>query len=238
MRLRPFWGYYGGKFRLAPKYPKPRYQTIIEPFAGAAGYSLRYHDRDIILVEKYPVVAEMWRFLIGTTPQEVLRIPEAEHVDDLPSWVPEGARHLVGFCLNPATTAPSKSLSAGCKKLRTMGRRFQGWNAAHREYVAIQVPLVKHWRIIEGDYTKAPDVKATWFVDPPYQVAGKYYKAQPSDFSALGEWCLSRRGQLLVCENDGAKWLPFVPFVDAKSAANRKGTPNREALFYREKAEE
>jgi len=42
--LRPFWRYYGGKWRAAPSYPSPRCETIIEPFAGAAGYSLRYPD--------------------------------------------------------------------------------------------------------------------------------------------------------------------------------------------------
>ena len=236
MKLRPFWRYYGGKFRIAPKYPKPTHRAIIEPFAGAAGYSLHYHEHNVVLVEKYPVVAEIWRFLIGTTPQEVMRIPEVEHVDDLPSWVPEGGRYLVGFAMNSATTTPCKSLSAGCRKMRLMGRKYQGWNAAHRETVASQIPLVRHWRIIEGDYTQAPNVEATWFIDPPYQVAGRHYKAQPGDFASLGRWCLERKGQVMVCENVGAEWLPFSHFVDTKSASKRNGTPNREALFYTETA--
>ena len=88
MRAFPFWCYYGGKFRAAPRYPKPAYGTIIEPFAGAAGYALRYPDLEVILVERYAVVAEMWRYLIGTTPEDVRRIPTVEHVDDLPGWVP------------------------------------------------------------------------------------------------------------------------------------------------------
>jgi len=33
--LKPFWQYYGGKWRAAPHYPKPRHDTIVEPFAGA-----------------------------------------------------------------------------------------------------------------------------------------------------------------------------------------------------------
>ena len=49
--LRPFWAYYGGKWRAAPRYPRPMHDTIIEPFAGAAGYSLRYPDRNVVLVE-------------------------------------------------------------------------------------------------------------------------------------------------------------------------------------------
>ena len=39
--LKPFWRYYGGKYRAAPAYPPPRLGTIVEPFAGSAGYSLR-----------------------------------------------------------------------------------------------------------------------------------------------------------------------------------------------------
>src|SRR5208337_3940382 len=128
MRAFPFWRYYGGKFRAAPRYPKPIYRTIVEPFAGAAGYALRYPDYDVILVERYAVLAEMWRFLIGTTPEEVRRIPTVEHVDDLPRWVPDGARSLVGFAMNAATVSPCKQLSAGRKKLTAMGYRCEGWN--------------------------------------------------------------------------------------------------------------
>jgi len=32
--------YYGSKSKLAQHYPTPKYDTIVEPFAGAAGYSL------------------------------------------------------------------------------------------------------------------------------------------------------------------------------------------------------
>src|SRR6185436_18084338 len=167
-KLAPFWRYYGGKFRSAPRYPQPAYDTIIEPFAGAAGYALRHHDRKVLLVERYPIVAELWRFLIAVKESEILRIPEVEHVDSLPSWIPQGGRILVGFSMNSAVTAPRKSLSAGRIKLRAMGRNFEGWNAAQRERVASQLHCIRHWRIIEGEYTLAPDVRATWFVDPPY----------------------------------------------------------------------
>jgi hypothetical protein len=49
-RLRPFFGYYGGKWRDAVKhYPPPEHTRIVEPFAASAGYSLRYPDRKVIL---------------------------------------------------------------------------------------------------------------------------------------------------------------------------------------------
>src|SRR5689334_5925034 len=87
--LKPFWRYYGGKWRAAPRYPTPLHDTIVEPFAGAAGYSLRYPDRRVILVDAYPVIAGMWRYLIRVSADEIRRIPEVEHVDALPSWVPQ-----------------------------------------------------------------------------------------------------------------------------------------------------
>ena len=33
------------------------------------------------------------------------------------------------------------------------------------------------------------------------------------DFTSLGEWCLERQGQLIVCENEGADWLQFQPLT-------------------------
>jgi hypothetical protein len=122
--LKPFWRYYGGKFRAAPRYPQPLHDTIVEPFAGAAGYSLRHFQRNIVLVEKYAVLAEMWRYLIGVSSAEVLAIPEVEHVDDLPASTPQGARWLVGFAMNAACATPCRQLSSGRKALRAQDVRL------------------------------------------------------------------------------------------------------------------
>lgn len=228
--LKPFWRYYGGKYRAAPKYPKPTHGKIVEPFAGAAGYSLRYPDLDITLVDKYPVIAEIWRYLIGTRSSEIRAIPTVTHVDDLPGWVPEGGRYLVGFTMNNAATAPRRSLSTGLRKLFEAGQRSQGWSEAMRERVASQVDRIRHWKVIEGSYEAAPDTEATWFVDPPYNnKAGSYYVHSDVDYVALANWCRSRRGQVIVCENEGATWLPFQPFATFKAGVNGKGS--REVIW-------
>lgn len=230
----PFWNYYGAKWRDAPHYPAPRHATIIEPFAGAAGYSLRYAERRVILVEKNPIVAAVWRWLIASAPVDVLAIPEVDHIDDLPASVCQEARWLVGFSLNDGTTAPRKALSAGRRKLREKGCHFQGWCAARRARVAAQVDSVKHWRIIEGDYTAAPGIDATWFVDPPYQLAGKYYphRLAAEDYAPLAAWCHDRKGQVIVCEAMGADWLPFAPFRVTRAGPTRQR--HAEAIWLRD----
>lgn len=224
--LRPFWRYYGGKYRAAPRYPRPMLDTIVEPFAGAAGYATRYAAHNVILIEKYQVIAEIWRYLIGVSASEILRIPaNVQHVDDLPLWVPQPARDLIGWWLNAATVSPRKQLSVGRKRLALTGRKFEGWTEATRARVASQVDHIRHWQIIEGDYTNAPDIAATWFIDPPYNNrAGSYYVESDVDYAKLARWCRGRSGQLIVCENEGATWLPFKYFATLKAGVNGKGS--------------
>lgn len=229
--MKPFFCYYGGKWRAAPKYPAPVFDTIVEPFAGAAGYSTRYADRRVILLEKDPTIAALWRFLIRARAPEVLAIPllaDDQTVDDLHGVAPE-ARSLVGFWLNKGTTHPCKRPSAW---MRGGLRPNQFWGEAIRERVASQVAAIKHWRVVEGSYVDVPrpTKAATWYVDPPYQRQGQYYRcgAREIDFAHLGAWCRSLRGQVMVCEQEGADWLPFQPFATIKANESRhgKGTCN------------
>lgn len=92
------------------------------------------------------------------------------------------------------------------------------WGEYARARIAEQVPAIRHWKVIEGDYTAAPDVVATWFIDPPY-VGARHYVARVTDYAELGAWCRSRRGLSIVCEQGGADWLPFKRFRKAKSIA-------------------
>ncbi len=57
-------------------------------------------------------------------------------------------------------------------------------------------------------------MKATWFVDPPYQNMGKLYKENKIDYQELGTYCRERLGQVMVCENEGADWLPFEKLTE------------------------
>lgn len=236
--LRPFWRYYGAKWRIAPRYPAPRHRTIVEPFAGAAGYSLRHPDREVILVEKYHVIAEIWRWLIAATPDEVRAIPCVDAIADLPAWVPDGGRWLVGFNLAVARQQPASVVSSNIVKRRadSAGRLVEGWTAARREQTALQVLRIKHWQIIEGDYSAAPDIEATWFIDAPYRgEAGRRYTCSSNhlDYPALGRWCRSRAGLRIVCEAPSATWLPFAAFGAVKGM---KPAGSGEAIWWADSA--
>lgn len=215
--LKPMFPYYGSKATLAPRYPAPRFDTVVEPFAGSACYSLLHYDRRVILLDSDPVVAGLWEFLIRVSPDEVKRIPiipRGGSVDILPvqEW-----RWLVGFWASPGSSGPR----------RTIGKRWRVWDERARLRVARQVPLIRHWVVRCADYHDAPDVAATWFIDPPYQRAGVYYVKSGLDYSDVGRYCVQRRGQVIVCENVGARWLPFQPFAVSRS---KMGT-SKEAIW-------
>lgn len=186
--------YFGSKARLASTYEAPRYPVIVEPFAGSAGYSCLHHTHAVILVEADARVVALWRQLMRMSPAEVLTIPAPQ----------VGVRSTDLLVMLRA--ASEHSLTGAY--ITVTERMVSRWGNLLRR-IADMIPKVQHWQIIEGDYTVAPDVEATWFVDPPYKGLRRGYAHRGIDYTALGEWCRSRRGQSIVCEQAGADWLPF-----------------------------
>lgn len=225
-----FFSYFGAKGRMASLYPDPEHSMIIEPFAGAAGYATRhmFKKTKVILADKSPIICGVWDYLIHATPAEIANLPilrQGQTVEDLGN-VPQEAKHFIGFWLTQSQTYPSKNIQS-----KAYG---SGWTPTIRGRTAQQLQYIRDWVVINCSYDALPDeysnAEATWFIDPPYIKAGKRYKCSAADidFTALGAWCMSRRGQVFVCEQRGATWLDFKALSVERNASNRD---NHEVLW-------
>tara|TARA_E500000178_G_C16999107_1_gene744769 strand:+ start:596 stop:1291 length:696 start_codon:yes stop_codon:yes gene_type:complete len=218
MRLKPFFSYYGGKYYLASSYPRPNYDTIIEPFAGSAQYALYHWRKNIRLFDLDENIVMLWDYLIHVKEREILSLDLSwDCIDD--SRLSSTQKILVGYWITQGSSTPKK------KKSSFFYINKIDW----RSRVASQLRYIRHWQIEKKSFEEIEDLKGTWFVDPPYQVAGKYYRCSKIDYPILSNWCLSRKGEIIVCENDGADWLPFQSFKDART---QKNTISKEVIYH------
>lgn len=228
-RLRPFFSYYGAKWRMAPLYPVPRYGELVETHAGSACYALLYPHLKVTLCDSDPVIAGIWQYLIRVKEAEILALPDVvQHIDELGSSAPQEARWLVGFWISRSRQHPSRRVSGW---MHQRGRRGRFWTETTRQRIAAQLRHIRHWRVIHGDHHVLANRPACWFVDAPYKGRpGKKYRHGSGriDYQDLGLWCRERLGQLIVCEAQGADWLPFEPLAVVQSNT-RKWSP--EAVY-------
>ncbi len=199
--------YYGAKTKIVNKYPEPLHETIIEPFAGSARYALKYWDRRIILIEKYEPLYKVWVYLRSASKEDILNLPDVPPSSELIkidgfSNLRQEEKWLIGLCSNRGSNAPKNFSGSFCSWSKDKIRISQN---LHK---------IRHWDIFHGDYKLYANMKATWFVDPPYQNMGKLYKENKIDYQELGTYCRERLGQVMVCENEGADWLPFEKLTE------------------------
>lgn len=204
--------YYGSKSKIVKHYPPPKYDKIIEPFAGSARYSLKYYDRDITIVDKYDVIVKIWNFLKQASKNDILSLPNLKTGDNLNDYKfdCEESKLLMGFIIKGGD-------SRSCLKVSPRrGESIQRLKLG----IANNLHKIRHWNIILGDYKELENQEATWFIDPPYQYGGHKYPESNKyiDFQMLAKWCKSRNGQVIVCENTKADWLPFKPMIDIQGS--------------------
>lgn len=222
MRPRCLFSHYGSKSFIAKHYPAPRYDTIVEPFAGGASYSLLYYERQVVLNEINPRVFAIWDYLLKTPLDEVLKyLPDSvmrgEKVSDLlPNGSPLGLVELVRSGINMGSLGRQVSTVVswfGELHWHQVKQRLEYW-----------LPKIQgHWSVTCGDYRGIQPREATWFIDPPYNnAAGRLYTFSSLDYQELSSWCRGLQGQIIVCENEGASWLPFKPLVTGKSRGGAK----------------
>ena len=211
--LRPFFRRYGSKWLLSRKLDPPKHDVIVEPFAGSASYSCRYGaDQHVILIDKDPIVAAIWAWLLAATPEDVLALPvDIGRTDIRKLGLSTAPMRLIQAWLKP-NASPYTWRFAKSTLVHAVRQPGSYWSERTRLRIATQLQYLKHWSISVDAYSSAPDIKATWLIDPPYQHQSQHntqYGARVTDFEALGAWCRSRTGQVFVHEQHGADWLDF-----------------------------
>ena len=214
-KLRKMFSYYGSKSKIVDYYPPPKHKKIIEPFAGSARYSLKYWQNDVLLVDKYPVIVEVWNYLKNASEADILGLPKIEKHQRVSDFNLSHEEALfMGFCVVSAAAAPQDKPAT-----------FEGipLNRNVLKHTAANLYKIRHWEIKLGSYDELENEEATWFIDPPYQYGGEHYRESNKniDFAMLGEWCKSRNGQVIVCENTKADWLDFRKVTELNGARHK-----------------
>lgn len=219
------WSYYGSKSKMVDCYPRPKFDILIEPFAGCAKYSLKHFEKQVVIVDKYKVLIDVWQYLQQASEADILKLPRLKRGESIKDhkYLAEVEQNFLGFLVCNGLESPRMNVSS-----------FEGVNVERDlKRIASTLFKIRHWKIKLGTYEDIENVEATWFIDPPYQFGGEHYKESSKNlnFEKLGEWCKSRNGQVIVCENTKASWLPFLP-VKKMSGSVHKTT---EAIWSNER---
>lgn len=213
--------YYGRKKQIARHYPPAQFSKIIEPFAGSAAYSMfgENWERDVVLVEKDDRVASLWEWLIyEATSEKIMALPDARVGETSSEFL-----HIIHAATKQAFAYKTIKITPILERNWEISRRLMAKN----------IHKVKHWKIMHGDYRKAPDEIATWFIDPPYKSGpGMGYRQSSAmlDYAALAKWVLNRRGQTICCEGVHGDYLPFQPLLDLPGVAGKR---SKEKIYVR-----
>lgn len=205
--------YYGSKSKIAHKYQPPIYDKIIEPFAGSARYSLLHWNKEVLLTDTNADIITIWHYLQNCNKKDILGLPVLKQGERLSDFDLSNEEMLL------LRNFASVGSSIGDKFSKFGVEAFDSSIKA----IANNLYKIKHWIIKQADYNTIDNEQATWFIDPPYIKAGKYYKnsSKKIDYNHLGDWCKSRNGQIIVCESLGADWLDFKPFCTCNGISKK-----------------
>lgn len=229
--MKPFFSYYGSKYRLCQQgfYPAPKANNVvIEPFAGSATYSVYHEPERAILIDKNPVIIDIWRYLINASEKQILDLPTLGHshifdFEDALKELQQAERDLIGFWMGKAQTRPAKSITNWFEKYHKKSGCMV-WNEFVKDRIINQLPKIRKWYAIQDDYTILDNLlqnckKHTYFIDPPYSSpAGKKYKYNKINYAHLQWWIEQNQcSQIIACENQNLtfRWADFNKMAEA-----------------------
>jgi hypothetical protein len=208
---------------LARYYPTPKFNTIIEPFSGSAAYTcfhlLKDPELNAILCDKDDNVAEAWDFLLKCSEDDIINYPK-----------PKIGEYAYDFLIKTCSVSNASSKCIKMKYTERIDEVFEIQKRRILKFLNIRSRIIfKH-----GEYSDLENIEGTWFIDPPYQVLttsntpfsnGDGYSKDCGtcniNFQKLANYCKERKGQVIVCEKEGANWLPFVEFKKNKTSLNK-----------------
>lgn len=209
------WSYFGAKLRIVSHYPKPLFSKVIECCAGSAPYAVEHFENDVYLYDKYPVIIDIWNYLKECSTQDImsLKCPAKGTVLGYDGYDCDAQRYLIGFMIARVQRTPANTVTSFGLE------RFD----ADKKRIAANLFKIRHFKCECLSYEQIPNEKATWFIDFPYQFGGETYKFnnRKIDFNDAGFWCRERYGQSIVCENNLANWLDFVPMTTHQGVAKQ-----------------
>ncbi len=220
--------YYGRKKMLAGRYPSPEHETIIEPFAGSAAYSLHanHWEKRVILSDVSEMVIGIWKYLLQASPEDIKSLPDPGLGVDV--------RKEYKTLSNPELDLIGLHTGVGKPTRRSVVGKFSRWSAG-KKYIFENIHKIKHWEVHQCSYDELKfSGEATWFVDPPYQHAGSVYKGHSMiDYNKLASWVDTRDGLVVVCgDYDRDTWVPLKILGETKSAGKKR---SREGIMVRGK---
>ena len=147
--------YFGKKLRSAKLYPAPRYDLIIEPFAGSLAYSNFHKPKQAIGVELDKRVVDLWNRMARLDVQHPAPLIGSK-TNDL----------LVKLCSYSEHALLSETMTVTSRMVRD-------WKAIQENAIRLSDWALSSVDYRNGNYVDAPDIEATWFIDPPYQFANR-----------------------------------------------------------------
>jgi hypothetical protein len=225
---RPLFKYFGSKWNTSRYYPPPTHQRINDCCCGSATYPSQYPEHEIYLYDIDLEVVSLLNWLITVDSEVIMSLPceELKIGQDLRELeLPGYGADLIRRWQRVGTNT--------CWTVSKWGHLPGQWQPSTRKAVAENIKRIRHWKVELLSYEYIPDLPATYFIDPPYQYV-KGYPHESINYKHLAQWARSRQGQVIVCEQDGAHWLPFREFktIPSRCAASRKpGSKSREVIW-------
>lgn len=138
----PLFKWFGSKWQAAKYYPEPG-DYIIEPFAGSAGYSLRYPRRFVTIAESDPHIYQLWKWLIEEATESKIK--------EIPVGLPVGT-DIRSLGLSQGQQLLLKSWQrtnnvGNCWTISPWGDKPGQWTLNTRARVSAEFGEVKHWKI-------------------------------------------------------------------------------------------